>query len=406
MGPCAMPLILVPKMMVLGGCVRTIDLLSIGTTFPIWTISLINCMSGYHQIKVREADEWKMNFKTKFGMYEWLVMPFGLTNVVSTFMRLMNHVLRSLIGKGVVVYFDDILIYSTCLDDHRLHVRNVLEILIKEIFSHGVKVDEGKVKAIQDWPTPKIVGEVRIFHGLASFYRRFVKYFITLQTPLNEIVKKMLDLNGRRAKRGKDSLKLKLLFYQNFAKSFELKCDASNVGIGIMIFQEGHPISYFSEKLKGAQLNYSTYDRELYALVTTLQTCQRYLLPKEIVIHSDHEALKHLRGQGKLNKRHAKWVEFLEQFPYVIKHKQGKMNVVVDALSRRHILIAMLERKMFGLYCINKLYKKDIDFSEPFSKSAKSAFHDYFWHDGFLFKDKKLCVPMSSIRQFLVKEAH
>ncbi|RDX67509.1 Retrovirus-related Pol polyprotein from transposon 17.6, partial [Mucuna pruriens] len=336
-----------------------------------------------------------MTFKTKFGMYEWLVMPFGLTNVVSNFMRLMNHVLRSLIGKGVVVYFDDILIYSTCLDDHLLHVRNVLEILIKEIFSHGVKVDEGKVKVIQDWPTPKIVGEVRIFHGLASFCRRFVKYFITLQTPLNEIESQEIVFQALKER----LTQAQTLILPNFAKSFELECDASNDGIGIVIFQEGHPIAYFSEKLKGAQLNYFTYDRELYALVTALQTCQHYLLPKVFVIHGDHEALKHLRG-------HAKWVEFLEQFPYVIKHKQGKMNVMVDALSRRHVLIAMLERKMLRLDCINELYKKDIDFSEPFSKSANSAFHDYFWHDGFLFKDKKLCVPMSSIRQFLVKEAY
>ncbi|RDY09307.1 Retrovirus-related Pol polyprotein from transposon 17.6, partial [Mucuna pruriens] len=152
--------------------------------------SKIYLRSGYHQIKVREGDEWKGAFKTKFGLYEWLVMPFGLTNVPSTFMRMMNHVLRSLIGKCVVVYFDDILIYTTCLNDHLLHMnvkKDLFSNLEKCTFctneevtilgfvfgSHGVKVDEEKVKAIQKWPTPKISKEVRSFHRLASFYKRF-----------------------------------------------------------------------------------------------------------------------------------------------------------------------------------------------------------------------------------------
>ncbi|KAI5409111.1 hypothetical protein KIW84_054787 [Lathyrus oleraceus] len=132
------------------------------------------------------------------------------------------------------------------------------------------------------------------------------------------------------------------------------------------VSEEGHPLAYFSEKLKGAALNYSTYDKELYSLVRALQTWQHYLLPKEFVIHSDHESLKHLKGQGKLNKRHAKWVEFLEQFPYVIKHKKGKSNVVADALSRRHVLLSTLETKVFGLEHIKYLYKSDLEFSSKF----------------------------------------
>ncbi|RDY03260.1 Retrovirus-related Pol polyprotein from transposon 17.6, partial [Mucuna pruriens] len=142
-----------------------------------------------------------------------LVMPFGLTNVSSTFMGLMNHVLRSLIRKCVVVYFDDILIYYTCLNDNLMHVKSVLEILRKRdnkkcIFCthevtflgfvvgfNRVKVDEEKVKLIQDWQIPKTVGELRSFHGLASFYRRFVKDLSILTTPLNEIVKKSVGFN-------------------------------------------------------------------------------------------------------------------------------------------------------------------------------------------------------------------
>jgi len=112
-----------------------------------------------------------------------------------------------------------------------------------------------------------------------------------------------------------------ILALLNFDKSFEIECDASEVGIGAVLMQEGHPIAYFSEKLNEVVLNYSTYDKELYTLVRALQNWQHYLLPKQFFIHSDHESLKHLKGQNKLSKRHARLVEFLEQFQYVIKYK-------------------------------------------------------------------------------------
>ncbi|RDY04706.1 hypothetical protein CR513_11552, partial [Mucuna pruriens] len=192
----------------------------------------------------------------------------------------------------------------------------------------------------------------------------------------------MLVLNERRAKRKKCILKLQFLhclILQNHLSS----CNALSVGIGTMILQEGHHIAYFSEKLK-----------ELYALLRASQTWQHHLLPKEFVIHNDHEAFMHMRGQGKLNKRHAKW------------HKQDKMNVVANAFLRRHATISMLETKILGLYCIKEFYEKYIDFSEPFSITLHSIFNDYFRHDGFLFKGKKLCVPVSSIWKLLTKEAH
>lgn len=257
----------------------------------------------------------------------------------------MHHVLRPFIGKFVVIYFDDILIYSLSLEDHKEHVRQVLEILRKEKLyanpkkcvcnrSHRlprvccefkrVHVDKEKVAAIRYWPTPTNVSEVRNFHGLASFYRRFVKDFSTIVAPLNAIVKKDVVFKwGQEQERTFETLKDKLtkapnLALSNFTKTFEIECDACN-RIGAILLQKGHPITYFSEKLKGSHLNYSTYDKELYNLVRALQNWQHYLFSKEFVIHSDLESLKYLKDHSKLNKRHAKWVEFIEQFPYVIK---------------------------------------------------------------------------------------
>ncbi|PKI36927.1 hypothetical protein CRG98_042684 [Punica granatum] len=171
--------------------------------------------------------------------------------------------------------------------------------------SKGIQVDEEKVKAIKDWPTPKSVTE------------------------------------------------------------------------------EKRPIAYFSEKLSGAALDYSTYDKELYALVRALETWQHYLWSKEFVIHTDHELLKHLKGQNKLNRRHSKWVEFIEMFPYVIQYKQGKENVVADALSRRYVLISTLNAKFLGFEHLKELYMQDSDFGAIYSACENSAFGKFYKHDEF-----------------------
>ena len=137
--------------------------------------------------------------------------------------------------------------------------------------------------------------------------------------------------------------------------------------------QDHIPLIYFSEKLSRAALKYPTYDKELYALVRALQTWQHYLWPKEFVVHIDHESLKHLKGQDKLNKRHAKWVEFIETFPYAIKYKQGKKNVVADALSRRYALVNSLSTSLLGFELVKEMYLHDDDFGETFSTCANGA---------------------------------
>jgi hypothetical protein len=172
----------------------------------------VDLRSGYHQIRMKLGDEWKTAFKTKFGLYEWLVMPFGLTNAPSTFMRLMNEVLHAFIGKFVLVYFDDILIYSKSMEAHPDHLHAVFTALRdarlfgnleKCVFCtdrvsflgyvvtpQGIEVDQAKVEAIQGWPVLKTITQVRSFLGLAGFYRRFVKDFSTIAAPLNALTKK------------------------------------------------------------------------------------------------------------------------------------------------------------------------------------------------------------------------
>ncbi|KAK1685676.1 hypothetical protein QYE76_046524 [Lolium multiflorum] len=451
LSPCAVPIILVPKKdgssRMCTDC-RSINNITIRYRHPIPRLddmldelsgsimfSKVDLRSGYHQIRMQLGDEWKTAFKTKFGLYEWLVMPFGLTNAPSTFMRLMNEVLRAFIGRFVVVYFDDILIYSKSLEEHLDHLRVVFNALRDArlygnlekctfctnrvaflgyvVTAQGIEVDPAKIEAIENWPQPKTVTQVRSFLGLAGFYRRFVKDFGSIAAPLNELTKKDVPFVWGDAQQDafmilKDKLThAPLLQLPDFNKTFELECDASGIGLGGVLLQEGKPVAYFSEKLSGPSLNYSTYDKELYALVRTLQTWQHYLWPKEFVIHSDHESLKHIRSQAKLNRRHAKWVEFIESFPYVIKHKKGKDNVIADALSRRYTMLSQLDFKIFGLETIKEQYLHDADFKDVLLNCKDGrTWNKFVLNDGFVFRANKLCIPDSSVRLLLLQEAH
>ncbi|XP_060182306.1 uncharacterized protein LOC132611970 [Lycium barbarum] len=344
----------------------------------------VDLRSGYHQIRMNPGDEWKTAFKTKFGLYEWHVMPFGLTNAPSTFMRLMNHVLKPFINKFVVVYFDDILVYSKTMEEHLVHLRQVFDVLLREkLFANLKRCSFGVDK----------VG------------------FSTIAFPLTELIKKEVPFVWGYEQE-KDFQELKsmlisspLLQLPNFEKTFEVECDASGVGIGGVLMQEGKSLAYFRENLKGASLNYSTYDKELYALVRVLTHWQHYLWHKEFVIRSDHESLKHLKSQS--NKRHAKWVELIESFPYVIHYKKGKENVVADALSRRYVLLNTMTSRMMGFESLKGFYSQDPDFKELCEELTQRKRVDrYQLVEGFLFKDGRVCVPMSSWRELFDKEAH
>ncbi|XP_074299028.1 uncharacterized protein LOC141630038 [Silene latifolia] len=257
----------------------------------------------------------------------------------------------------------------------------------------GVSMDPSKVDAIQAWPVPKSTTEVRSFHGLASFYRRFIQGFSSIVAPITELTKKGEFVWTNSAQKAFEEVKRKLcsgpvLALPDFNKLFEVECDASGVGIGIVLIQEKRPIAYFSEKLNGARLNYSTYDKEFYAIVRALDHWSHYLHPKPFILHFDHEALKHIHGQQKLNQRHAKWT--------------GSSNIVADALSRRHSLLIELDARILGFEHIKELYKSDPEFSKEIIDPTGL----YTVQDGYLFKGNRLCIPNGSIRELLVREAH
>ena len=234
-----------------------LDQLSGATVF-----SNLDLKSGYHQIRVCPGNEWKTTFKTREELYEWLVMPFGLSNAPITFMHVMNQIFRPFIGKFVVVYFDDILIYSANIDLHLQHLREVLIVLCRErfyavivkcsfmtdsvlflgyvVFKDGLSVDESMVIAVKQWPIPTIVHEVCSFHGLVSFYRRFIPDFSTIMAPITDCMKASKFLWTTEATKAFNQIKEKLtttpiLALPDFFQPFELQCDASKIGIGAIL---------------------------------------------------------------------------------------------------------------------------------------------------------------------------
>ena len=186
-----------------------------------------------------------------------------------------------------------------------------------------------------------------------------------------------------------------ILKLPDFTKPFELECDASATGIGAVLVQEGRPVTYFSEKLNQSKLNYSTYDKEFYAIIRALEHWSHYLRIQPFVLHTDHESLKHINSQHKLSGRHARWVEFMQTFDFSARYKTGKANVIADALSRKYNLLSILGTKILGFKMIKDQYEQCPDFSQVYKQSMNERQGLFSVQQGYLFKGNKLCIPQS-----------
>ncbi|GJZ29799.1 putative reverse transcriptase domain-containing protein, partial [Tanacetum coccineum] len=293
--------------------------------------SKIDLRSGYHQLRVREEDIPKTAFRTRYGHYEFQVMPFGLTNAPAVFMDLMNRVCKPYLDKFVIVFIDDILIYSKSKQEHEEHLKIILELLKKEelyakfskcefwipkvqflghvIDSEGIHVDPAKIESIKDWTSPKSPTEIRQFLGLAGYYRRFIEGFSKIAKPMTKLTQKKVKFEwGDKQEAAFQLLKQKLcsapiLALPEGSEDFIAYCDASKKGLGAVLMQREKVISYASRQLKIHEKNYTTHDLEL--------------------------------DQKELNTRQRRRLELLSDYDCDIRYHPGKANVVADALSRK-----------------------------------------------------------------------
>ena len=284
----------------------------------------LDLRSGYHQIRMHEADAYKTAFRTHDGHFEFLVMPFGLTNAPSTFQAAMNCIFQPFLRKSVIVFFDDILVYSPSLDSHADHLRIVLSILeehqffvklskcsfcsqtvdyLGHLITEGqLKADPSKIEAMVAWPTPATVKQLRGFLGLTGYYRRFIAHYAVIAAPLTDLLKKDAFRWTQAAADSFEALKRAMtaapvLRLPDFSRTFYLETDALDFGVGAVLMQDGHPLAFFSKKLGPWRRSASTYHKELYAIVEAVQKWRQYLLGREFVIRSDQKSLRELLQQ-------------------------------------------------------------------------------------------------------------
>ena len=327
---------------------------------------------AYHLLRIKSGDEWKTAFRTKFGSFQYQVVSFGLTNAPSAFQYFLNDVFSDYLGNFVIIYLDDILIYSTDEATHEQHVKLVLDRLCSHhlqlrpekctfhvqetdflgfiISSKGISMNPEKISAVSKWPTPKSRRDIQVFLGFCNFYRRFILGFSELAKPLTRLTSKSVPFEWSPDCESsflaiKESFSTEIILsYFNFSKAAIVETDASDFAIAAVLSQyddEGilHPVSFFSRQLLPAEINYDTTDKELLAVVDAFATWRHYLVcsPPDFptLVLSDHKNLEPFTTVKQLSRRQFRWYQSLSSFNFRILHRPGRLNGKADALSRR-----------------------------------------------------------------------
>nr|CAH66139.1 H0616A11.3 [Oryza sativa] len=426
--------------------------------------SKIDLRSGYHQLRIREEDIPKTAFTTRYGLFECTVMSFGLTNAPAFFMNLMNKVFMEYLDKFVVVFIDDILIYSKTKEEHEEHLRLALEKLREHqlyakfskcefwlsevkflghvISSGGVAEDPSNVESVLSWKQPKTVSEVRSFLGLAGYYRRFIENFSKIARPMTRLLQKEVKYKWTEdCEQSFQELKKRLvtapvLILPDSRKGFQVYCDASRLGLGCVLMQEGKVVAYASRQLRPHENNYPTHDLELAAVVHALKIWRHYLYGNRTEIYTDHKSLKYIFTQPDLNMRQRRWLELIKDYDMEIHYHPGKANVVADALSRKSYcnvsegrrlpwelcqefeklnlgivskgFVATLEAKPTLFDQIREAQVNDPDIQEIKKNMRRGKAIGYVEDEqGTVWLGERICVPENKeLKDTIMKEAH
>ncbi|KAK1867157.1 hypothetical protein I4F81_009666 [Pyropia yezoensis] len=424
----------------------------------------IDLRSGYHQIRLDPDTIPLTAFRTKYGFYEFTVLPFGLTNAPAVFMNLMNDVFIPYLYDFICVYLDDILVYSETYEDHLKHLRKTLaklrdhklyakaskcqfarttvDYLGHVISDAGFSMEDQKVQAIRTWATPKSKKDVQSFLGMVNFYCRFIKGMAAVASPLTRLTGKVdfeWTPDAQKAFEQLRTLTTSAPVLRPFDKRYPtyVSTDASGYAIGAVLEQDDgkgrRPVAFFSLTLNIHEQRYSIRERELLAVVQAIRHWRCYLHGRPFEVHTDHESLRYLRTQERLNDRQVKWLELLDQFQFKIVPIKGISNAVADALSRQpqdapdkhepnqdllsRVLTKTIDEtlkktEINNLMTINQSdqdlatleqeYKADPEFADL----AKDPVSPYRFHMRLLKRGDRTCIPAGTLRQRLLHDYH
>ena len=435
----------------------------------------LDMVGAYNLIRLKPGEEWKSAWICRYGHFEYTVMSFGLCSAPATFQAFVNDVLRDYLDQFLVVYLDDVLIFSQSRSQHEEHVRLVLQKLQDArlslklekcefsvstvsflgfiIGTNGISMDPEKIKAIQEWKPCRSVHDIQVFLGLTNFYRRFIKDYSKICTPLTALLKKDVKFEwSEAADQAFNALKASIvsdpvLRHYDPARPCIIETDASDYALGAVCSQDDsegvpHPVAFFSRKLLPAEQNYQIYDKELLAIIAAFKHWRPYLefSREPTIVMTDHKNLEYFTTTRNLSRRQVRWAEILADYNFIIKYRPGKLNGAADALSRRDKLVkeggedfsktamTLLDPAKFVLNAMTQVplqvdssniqdsiikgLEKDSHFGTIIAEiKNKPENHDvlsnYTLNDNILFFDGRICVPdIKLIKKRILEECH